>query len=144
MLTKTVKGRSRLEPELMIRALAGPNKEIWTHVPPHLLSFAGSFTQEALGGCGWQCVIVIQVCSSTGTQSVALRHPHFHFSIFFICLFFFLLLCAVDALGFKHGALTEFHVDVLIRVFQPELLILVFVAHERENDFLANDLVEVE
>lgn len=39
--------------------------------------------------------------------------------------------------------LTELHADVLIGVFLPELLILVFVTHEREDDLLANSLEEI-
>lgn len=36
--------------------------------------------------------------------------------------------------------LTELHVDVLIRVFLPELLIFIFVTHEREDHLLAYGL----
>lgn len=40
--------------------------------------------------------------------------------------------------------LTELHADVFIGVFLPQLLILVFVTHEREDDFLANGLQDTE
>lgn len=36
--------------------------------------------------------------------------------------------------------LTELHADVLVGVFLPELLILVFVTHEGEDDLLAYGL----
>lgn len=36
--------------------------------------------------------------------------------------------------------LTEFHANVLIWILLPEFLILIFVTHERENDFLTDGL----
>ena len=40
----------------------------------------------------------------------------------------------------KFAALTEFHADVFIWVFLPELLVLIFVTHEREDDLLTYGL----
>lgn len=71
------------------------------------------------------------------------RHPQFHFFLFFFLSF----LSSVDSFKkrrLQRGGLTEFHMDVLVRVFLPELFILVFVAHEWEDDLLANGLGEVE
>lgn len=93
------------------------------YVPPHLLSFAGSFTQEALGSCGWQRMIIIEVCNRD-----------------IYALIQRLWTSVVSKGGFT---LTEFHVDVLIGVFLPELFIFIFVTHERENDFLAYGLEEI-
>lgn len=39
--------------------------------------------------------------------------------------------------------LTEFHANVLIWILLPEFLILIFVTHERENDFLTDGLGEI-
>lgn len=50
-----------------------------------------------------------------------------------------------DRISFRvqfHRLLTEFHADVLIRILLPEFLILIFVTHERENDFLTDGLGE--
>lgn len=39
--------------------------------------------------------------------------------------------------------LTEFHANVLVWILLPEFLILIFVTHERENDFLTDGLGEI-
>lgn len=39
--------------------------------------------------------------------------------------------------------LTEFHAYVLVWILLPEFLVLIFVTHERENDFLADGLGEI-
>lgn len=92
MSTKTLKGR--LEQKLLIRPFIGTNKEINMNVPPHLLSFACSFTQEALGSCGRQRMIVVEVCSVKCGQA--------HFFKYFLLILFkkkiFLCLCTLDTL----------------------------------------------
>lgn len=39
--------------------------------------------------------------------------------------------------------LTKLHADVFVRVLLPELLILIFITHEREDDLLANGLEKI-
>lgn len=39
--------------------------------------------------------------------------------------------------------LTEFHANVLVWILLPEFLILIFVTHERENDFLTDGLGKI-
>lgn len=67
---------------LVTACFIGLNKKINMSVPPHLLSFAGSFTQEALSGCGWQRVIVVEVCN-TGAHKVMWRTRTSSISFFF-------------------------------------------------------------
>lgn len=82
-------------------------KQTWTktnmNVPPHLLSFACSFTQEALGGCGWQCVIVIEVCSRDAHKVLHSDILTFTFSFFLHPFFFSFFYVQLTHLGSKTG-----------------------------------------